>query len=623
MQHVTGRLSGAILAIACTLAPAFLPAQTQPSVIVIAGGTLIDGNGGPPVPNAVVVIEDNRISSVSTAGQASYPSDATVIDAEGKYVLPGLWDSQVSYNWYYGEIMLNYGITSTIDVGNSGEIAIPHRNAVQAGILRGPRPFTGLSRLNRVPDGGTGLETTLTPARAPQSADEARQLARAFIDAGADALMFNDGAMPLDYYGAAIEEANRAGTPVFTRSYGPIYGPWEAVEQASRNIPHSAGIWAAVTRVPPEAGDDRDWLDMYADMDDDRAAALIDRLIANDTALTPTFQANFRGYPEDWALFEAQDRRFFAEADSNLLAYYPPARQQAALGFYDGRGPGRISDDETRQRKMAGFKNALRFHKLFVDAGGHLVPGANTNPSRVPGENLHHEFAVFVEAGVTPMQIIQGATKWSAEMLHMGDDIGTVEAGKLADVIIVNADPLADIRRLRDIDTVIFNGKVVELGYDVAFEDPFHRSSEMNPPVEALQWVAAFREVAFNARGFRFTGRPPGGPGTPLPNPVESPQPAIETITPIMVTQGSPTTTVTITGFHFVRRSRVYFNGTSVPYSVISPSQLEVTIDTSLLHEAGWLDLVVKNPLPLNPEIGTPWGNGTSNKAHLIVDYRY
>lgn len=154
-------------------------------------------------------------------------------------------------------------------------------------------------------------------------------------------------------------------------------------------------------------------------------------------------------------------------------------------------------------------------------------------------------------------------------------------------------------------------------------KDPFHRSSEMNPPVEALQWVAAFKEVAFNARGFRFTGRPPGGPGTPLPDPVESPQPAIETITPVMITQGSPTTTVTITGFHFVRRSRLYFNGTSVPYRAISPSRLEVTIDASLLHEAGWLDLVVKNPLPLNPEIGAPWGNGTSNKAHLIVDYRY
>lgn len=623
MKRFTGRLPGATLVIACGLAPSFLAAQTQSSVLVIQGGTLIDGNGGPPVPNAVVVIEDNRIVSVSTVGQISYPNDAEVIDADGKYVLPGLWDSQVSYNWYYGEVMLNYGITSTIDVGNSGEIAIPHRNAVQAGILRGPRPFTGLSRLNRVPDGGTGLETILTPARAPQSVEEARELASAFIEAGADVLMFNDGAMPFEYYGAAIEVANRTGTPVFTRAYGPIYGPWEAVEQASSNIPHSAGIWAAVTRNPPEAGDDRDWLDLYADMDEDRATALIDRLIANNTALTPTFQADFRGYPKDWALFEAEDRRFFAEADANLLAYYPSARMQAALSFYNGRGPGSVRDETARQRKIAGFQNALRFHKMFVDAGGHLVPGANTNPSRVPGENLHHEIAVFVEAGVTPMQIIQGATKWSAEMLHMGDDIGTVEAGKLADVIIVNENPLADIRNLREIDTVIFDGRVVELGYDVSYEDPFHRSSEMNPPVEALQWVAAFKEVAFNARGFRFTGRPPGGPGTPLPNPVEAPQPAIETIMPVMVTQGSPTMTVTITGFHFVRRSRVYFNGTSVPYRAISPTQLEVTIDASLLHEAGWPDLVVKNPLPLNPEIGTPWGNGTSNKAHLIVEYRY
>ena len=90
-----------------------------------------------------------------------------------------------------------------------------------------------------------------------------------------------------------------------------------------------------------------------------------------------------------------------------------------------------------------------------------------------------------------------------------------------------------------------------------------------------------------------------------------------------MVTQGSPTITVTINGFHFVRRSRVYFEGTSVPYRAVSPTQLEVTIDSSLLHEAGWLDLVVVNPSPYNPEIGIPWGNGTSNKAHLIVDYRY
>ena len=296
---------------------------------------------------------------------------------------------------------------------------------------------------------------------------------------------------------------------------------------------------------------------------------------------------------------------------------------QAALAFYGQRGPWSVRDETARERKMIGFKNALRFHKMFVDNGGHLVPGANTNPSRVPGENLHHEIAVFEEAGISPMQIIQGATKWSAEMLLLGDEIGTVEVGKLADVIIVNEDPLRDISNLREIDTVIMNGKVVELGYDVSFHDPFRRDSELNPPVEALHWVAAFKEVAHGARGFRFVGRPPGGPGTPLPDPVEAPQPAIETITPVMVTQGGPTISITLTGFNFVRKSRVYFNGTSVPYEAKSPTQLEVTIDSSLLHEAGWADVVVVNPEPLNPELGYPWGNGTSNRAHLIINYRY
>jgi len=610
-----------ISSIACVTLPFELFAQTQ--MLVIKGGTLIDGNGGKPTPNTVVIMQNNRIISVSNTDEAQYPDNSIIINAEGKFILPGLWDSQVSYNWYYGEVMLNYGITSTIDVGNSGEIAVPHRDAVHAGILRAPRTYTGISRLNRIPDGGTGLETILTPARDPQSNQEARALAQAFIDAGADALMFNDGSMPFEYYLEAIDVADSNNTPVFTRSYGPIYGPWEAVERTTHNIPHSAGIWRAVTNPLPTENDKRDWLDMYADMDDSRARDLIDRLIDNGTALTPTFQANFRGYPADWEQFEKEDREFFNNAHPNLMAYYPEARKQAALNFYQQRGPWNIDEEEVRARKMHGFKNALRFHKMFADSGGRLVPGANTNPSRVPGENLHHEIAVFVEAGITPMQIIQGATKWSAEMLLLGDEIGTIEMGKLADVIIVNENPLEDIKNLRQIDTVIMNGKVIPLGYDVSYEDPFHRNSELNPPVESLHWVTAFKRIAQEARGFRFVGRPPGGPGTPLPNPIEAPQPAIEKITPVMVTQGDPTTTISLTGFNFVLKSRVYFNGTSVPYTPLSPTELEVIIDSSLLHEAGWSNIVIVNPEPLDPELGYPWGNGISNKAHLIINYRY
>ncbi len=259
---------------------------------------------------------------------------------------------------------------------------------------------------------------------------------------------------------------------------------------------------------------------------------------------------------------------------------------------------------------------------MFADAGGRLIPGANTNPGRVPGNSLIQEMLIFVEAGVTPMQIIQGATKWSAEMIDRGKDLGTVEAGKLADIIVVNADPLQRIENLRAIDTVIFNGRRAELGYTPGYNPVFKRESDLNPPVEALLWVHAFRPVAYKGIGGRFTGRPPVGPGQPLPNPAESPQPAIESIDPLMATEGSPALTVTLKGFNFVRRSQVLFKGTPVPYKAVSGSELQVTIPAELLHEPGWHDVVVRNPWPLHPEIGLQWGNGTSNKAHLIVRYR-
>jgi hypothetical protein len=135
-------------------------------------------------------------------------------------------------------------------------------------------------------------------------------------------------------------------------------------------------------------------------------------------------------------------------------------------------------------------------------------------------------------------------------------------------------------------------------------------------------WVNAFRDVAFNGSGGRFNGQRPVGPGQPLPNPAESPQPAIESISPIMVTEGSATTTITLKGFHFVRRSQVLFRGTPVPYKAVSGSELQVQVDASLLREPGWHEFVVRNPWPLHPEIGQQWGNGTSNKARLIVRFK-
>lgn len=617
MKIFNGRLVGTMLAVASTLTPAVLMAQSESSVLVIEGGTLIDGNGGRPLRNAVVVVEGNRITDVGEAGDVAYPPSAEIIDADGKFILPGLWDAMVSYQWFYGEIMLNHGITSTIDVGLAGEIGVAFREGVLMGKIRAPRPFSGISRLTTRPAGGTGLETVLTPGRAPSSAQETRELVRAFIDGGADIVMFQDGTLPLEYYRAGFDEARRADMPVSTRAYGPIFGPREAAEFGSNMLPHSAGIGRLITRNPLGPGDNRNEADLYSEMDMEKAEELIELLVSSGVALDPTFRNSWVRYPADWERFAEDDRNFFDTADPNLMAYYPPARMEAALQQYRAPRP----TGEAAERRMRGFRNSLRFHKMFVDAGGHLIPGSDSNPVKVPGTNLHHEMMIFAEAGITPMQIIQGATKWSAELLNKGDELGTIEVGKIADIIIVNEDPLRDIENLRDLDTVIFNGKRVELGYTAGYNPVYPVESELNPPVSRILWVDAFRPVAFSGVGGRFTGRPPVGPGQALPNPVESPQPAIETIAPLSVTAGSPTTTLTLTGFNFVRRSRVFFKGIPVPHDAVSGSEFRVTIDSSLLREPGWHSVVVKNPLPLHPELGMEWGDGTSNEAHLIVAF--
>ena len=513
--------------------------------------------------------------------------------------------------------MLNHGVTSTIDVGTTGETAVPYRDAVFHGKAKGPRAFTGVSRLSVNANAlvATGLENPLTHTRVPKSAEETRQLVRAWIAAGADYILTYDGALPMDYYQAAFDEANKAGKPVFTRAYGPVLFPKDAALLGSANLPHSAGIGIAVTKDPSkfkEGRDDRNELDRYAEMDDAKARDLIQVLVAHHVALVPTFMINFPGYPKEWAQFAEEARLLFTNPD--LLAYYPANAMRSALQSYL-----RSDQGDVRERRMKGYQNAMRFHKMFVDAGGHLVVSGNTNDAWVPGVDLHQEMQIMADAGLTPMQIIQGSTKYPAEMLRKQNLLGTVEAGKLADVIIVNADPLQDIKNLDKINTVIQDGKIVELGYHSNYSSPFSNVAAQTISVEGLPWAVEMKKSTRGAEG----GPQRTGDDSAIPDPPNSPQPAIETMNPIIVKQGEPAV-ITVTGFNFVRKSAVYFNGKPVPFRAVKSTQLEVMLDAEALREGGRFDLVVKNPEPLDPFfVRSMWGNGTSNIAHLIVNYKY
>jgi hypothetical protein len=137
--------------------------------------------------------------------------------------------------------------------------------------------------------------------------------------------------------------------------------------------------------------------------------------------------------------------------------------------------------------------------------------------------------------------------------------------------------------------------------------------------VEGLPWAVVLKKASRGGEGGPQRGAEEGA----IPDPPDSPQPAIETMNPIIVTQGD-SAVVTLTGLNFVRKSVVYFNGRPVPFRAVSATELQVTLDAEALREAGRFDLVVKNPEPLDPfYVKGMWGNGTSNVAHLIVNYKY
>ena len=612
MSKSSSRSPTLVMALLATVLAVRMPAQTPPTSLVIEGGTLIDGNGGTPVLEAVIVITGNKIASVSRKGQLSYPPNAQVIKAGGKFILPGLWDSHGYGTWFLNDMYLNHGVTSIVDNGLGGELSLVHREAVNRGKIPGPRYVTSVGNFSTDPSYSTGYEPTLFHDRVPKSPAEATELTRGFINAGADFIFFSDGALPVNIIEAIVDEAKQTNVPVVLEGVGPTLTLDKGIELGVTQMTHSAGIARAIAKDPSKWNNE---LDLYADMDDAKAQALIRRLMEKKITLTPNFLNAAPGLPKEWPRFQEEIRELFSDPD--ILAYFPEVTdvgriRVTALGLLHSP-PAPSLEPAVLERRRQGYLNMMRFHRMYVDAGWKVTAGGNTNVTKAAGLVLHQELEVFVEGGFTPMQAIQAATKWSAETFHMQDRLGTIEAGKLADLLIVNADPLQDIRNTQKIESIVFNGKVIDRAYHPWPSDPFMDIGNFswgNPPVESLDWVVALKNATMHSEG--------GGAGA-IPNPLVSPPPAIETITPTLVTEGSPTTTLVIKGFNFVRRMQVFFGGKSVPYRHVSPTELNLTLDETLLRTPGKFDIVIKSPGP----IATPeWGNGTSNAAHLLVSFK-
>jgi hypothetical protein len=221
-----------------------------------------------------------------------------------------------------------------------------------------------------------------------------------------------------------------------------------------------------------------------------------------------------------------------------------------------------------------------------------------------------------------PMQVIQASTKWPAEAVKHGSELGTVEVGKLADLFVVNADPLQDVQNLKKVSNVVFNGKLLDGKYHAYYNaaNPFGGSGFVGiPPIENLGFTLIVKRA--NYREGRVGGVAPG----------RLPQPGIERIdtqrhdfddpamSQVSVREGSPTLHLKVQGFNFFDRSQVYFNDIPIPFELKSITEIDAIIDETYLRRPGRFSLQVRNP---PPAANLNWGNGASNVAWLLVSYK-
>jgi Amidohydrolase family len=414
--------------------------------IAIVGGTLIDGTGHDPVPDSAVVIEKGRITAAGPASSVQIPSDAQKIDARGKTILPGLWDMHAHFEQVeWGPIYLAAGATTVRDCGNEFEFITAVRDAVANGRGLGPRLL-----LAGIVDGtgplALGVERVDTPEQAKFWTDK-------YHDANFQQMKIYSS-VKLEELKIVAAEAHRLGMSV-TGHIPEGLNAYQAIDAGQDQINHISYVAdIMMPPLPPDASR-LDRLNAGADVDlnSPEAQKAVAFLVQHKTVVDPTV-----------ALFE-----FFTASTAKPPASIEPGvakvapELQAILAEAGPPSP----DAGTREKLVQKY---IAIIGALHRAGVPIVAGTDQT---VPGYSLYREIELYAQAGFTPMEAIQAATIVPARVMGVDKELGTVEAGKRADVIILDANPLESIHNIRTVKYVITNGimyNCAELWQSVGFK---------------------------------------------------------------------------------------------------------------------------------------------------------
>tara|TARA_R110002072_G_scaffold1780_3_gene14617 strand:+ start:11611 stop:13017 length:1407 start_codon:yes stop_codon:yes gene_type:complete len=436
--------------------------------IVISNVTLIDAKQG-LIKNATVVIQEDEIISVSThVTTPSRHTASTVIDGTGKYLIPGLWDMHVhlTYDDRFTDLMpgtfLSWGITSVRDTGGMMKDLLPVIARMRAPDATAPRVyFSGplLDGQHVVYDGNA------RPLIGTQNSGitQARENVRRLKQGGADFIKIYELVSP-EVFAALVDEANQLSMPIASHvplhllasTVGNQVGTMEHLRNIELDCASNAEALLAtrkkfLTAENIESGHalrsslhQLQRLDAIAVLDEDRCARVLSSL--TETIQVPTLRLNALPLAPP---YEQTDW------DDAISAMLPEVQE-------DWNKPNSFIPKDFAKRDLRFSTYSLTMVKRMLDAGVPIGAGTDTPIGlAIPGYSLHRELEMLVRAGLTPLQALEAATIRPTEFLGIEDQLGTIEVGKRADLVLLSANPLEDIRNTRQIDTVISKGKLV------------------------------------------------------------------------------------------------------------------------------------------------------------------
>jgi len=427
--------------------------------LVITHVTVIDTTGGPPLSNRSVFISDHRISSISESSSV-LPKDAHMIDGSGKFLIPGLWDMHV--HWYdkeYLSLFLVNGVTG-IRIMSGSSLHQEFRKQIEAGRLVGPRMVIA----GPIIDGPVPYWPNSVSVH---SVEEARQAVDAAKQKGADFIK-EYSFLPRDLYFAVADESKKQNI-AFVGHVPLAVSVEEASDAGQKSMEHLIGILSSC------ASRERDFLEAaQADLDEmiaDKKVAfegphvrqLRDELLSTyDAAKASQLFARFKKNGT-WQCPTLTLLRSFAFGDQASftndprLKYIPPSVRSSWNPASNGSIKSKSPEDYAYSKLE--FQKDLELVAAMNRAGVDVIAGTDVlNPYCFPGFSLPDELEMYVKAGMSPMDALRTATANPARFLGREKDLGTVEPGKLADLVLLDANPLGDINNVRKISGLIYDG---------------------------------------------------------------------------------------------------------------------------------------------------------------------